>query len=97
MTIEDVSYQDGTQKMFEQFLTQGSLEGDYVLRHKDGSPVPVRYHAFVFPDGCKAARWDPINDWRNLYFAALLEVDESAATKCQITMTDLVADFGKQP
>ena len=75
MTIEDVSYQDGTQKMFEQFLTQGSLEGDYVLRHKDGSPVPVRYHAFVFPDGCKAARWDPINDWRNLYFAALLEVD----------------------
>ena len=75
MTIDDVSYQGGTRKMFEQFLIQGSLEGDYVLRHKNGSPIPVRYYAFVFPDGCKAARWEPINDWRNLYFAALLEVD----------------------
>jgi len=75
MTIDDVSYQGGTQEMFEQFLTQGSLEGDYVLRHKDGSPVPIRYRALVFPDGCKAATWEPINDWRNLYFAALLEVD----------------------
>jgi PAS domain-containing protein len=77
MTIEDVSYQGGTQKLFEQFLTQGSQEGDFVLRHKNGSPVPVRYHAFVFPDGCKGARWEPINDWRKLYFAALLEVDPS--------------------
>jgi hypothetical protein len=46
-----------------------------VLTYKDGTPVPSRYEAFVFSAGCLAARWEAIHDWRELYLAALLEVD----------------------
>lgn len=35
----------------------------------------IHYQAFVFPDGCKAAIWEPTRDWREAYLAALLELD----------------------
>jgi hypothetical protein len=46
-----------------------------VLKHKNGSPIPIRYCSYVFKDGCHAAAWSPIKDWREQYLAALLELD----------------------
>ena len=48
------------------------MEDEHVLRHKTGTPIPIRYRAF--PDGCNAAIWEPIKDWRGPYLAALLEL-----------------------
>jgi len=75
MTIDDVSYSADVSKRFEQFVRQGAQDGEFVLRHKNGSPVPIRYQSFVFKDGCYAASWSPITDWREPYLAALLELD----------------------
>jgi PAS domain-containing protein len=78
-TIDDVSFQsDQISKLFAEYLRRGQLDGEYVLRHQSGTPVPIRYRAFVFPDGCMAAIWEPINDWRELYLAALIEIDPLA-------------------
>jgi hypothetical protein len=58
-------------------LKRGQMVGEYVLPHKSGTPIPIRYRVFVFPDGCAAAIWEPIQDWRELYLAALVEVNPS--------------------
>jgi PAS domain-containing protein len=74
--IEDVSFDEGdAPKLFAEYLQRGQMEGEYVLRHKSGVPIPIRYRALVFPDGCTAAIWEPLKDWRELYLAALVEVD----------------------
>jgi PAS domain S-box-containing protein len=74
--IENVSFDDReVPKQFAEYLQRGRMEGEYVLRHKDGSPIPIRYRAFVFADGCIAAVWEPIKDWRELYLSALIEID----------------------
>jgi PAS domain len=75
-TVDDVSlHNKEVAKLFGLYLRQGGMEGEYVLRDKAGMPVPIRYRAFVFPDGCNAAVWEPIQDWRGLYLAALVEFD----------------------
>lgn len=75
-TIEDVSYDTGeVPTLFAQYLEKGKQDGEYVLRRKDSSPVLIRYKAFLFSDGCKAAIWEPVRDWREPYLAALLELD----------------------
>jgi PAS domain S-box-containing protein len=75
-TVDDVSlHNKEVAKLFGQYLRQGGMEGEYVLRHKTGTPIPIRYRAFVFVDGCNAAVWEPIKDWRDLYLAALVEFD----------------------
>src|SRR5579864_146363 len=61
MGIDDISYRPETvSPLFEKFRKQGALEGEYVLRHKESTPVRIRYHAHAFPDGCLAAVWEPI-------------------------------------
>jgi hypothetical protein len=76
MTVEDISYNvNEVPQLFAQYLKAGAMEGEYVLRHKDGTPIPIHYRAFVFRDGCNAAIWKPAKDWRETYLAALLEVD----------------------
>jgi PAS domain S-box-containing protein len=75
LTIDDVSYTADVSKRFEQFLRQGTQDGEFVLKHKNGSPIPIRYCSYVFKDGCHAAAWSPIKDWREQYLAALLELD----------------------
>lgn len=76
MTVDDVSFNiNDVPKLFAQYLETGAMEGEYVLRHKEGTPIPIRYRAFVFNDGCNAAIWQPIRDWREPYLAALLEMD----------------------
>jgi PAS domain-containing protein len=78
MTIEDVSFNvDNVPHLFAQYLQRGKMDGEFVLRDKDGMPVPILYQAFVFADGCIAAVWDPIQDWRQPYLAALVELDPS--------------------
>ena len=64
-SIEDVSFKmDEAPKIFAQFVKQGAMEGDYILRHKDGSAIPIHYRAATCADGCRAAIWTPIKDWR---------------------------------
>lgn len=75
-TIDNVSFHDKeVSKLFAEYLQRGRMDGEYVLRHKSGAPVPIRYRAFVFSDGCTAAVWDPLKSWRELYLAALVEID----------------------
>ena len=75
-TIEDVSFHEAeVSKLFAEYLRRGGLDGEFVLRHKNGKPIPIRYRAFVFADGCTAAVWEPIKDWRELYLSALVEID----------------------
>jgi PAS domain S-box-containing protein len=75
-TIEDVSYKmANVPQIFGQFLQRGTMEGDYVLQHKDGSAIPIHFRALTLSDGCNAAIWSPINDWREPYLAALIETD----------------------
>lgn len=74
--IENISFDDReVSKQFAEYLRRGKMAGEYVLRHKEGTPIPIRYRAFVFPDGCIAAVWEPIKDWRELYLSALVEID----------------------
>jgi hypothetical protein len=75
-SIENVSFHDReVSKLFAEYLRRGKMDGEFVLRHSDGNPIPIRYRAFVFADGCTAAMWEPIKDWRELYFSALVEID----------------------
>lgn len=76
MTIDDVSYiPEKVADLFEKFLKRGGQDGEYILRHKTGKPVLIRYHSFAFPDGCLAAVWEPISGWKQLYSGALVELD----------------------
>jgi PAS domain-containing protein len=75
-TVDSVSYDlEEVPRLFARYLEAGKLDGEYVLQRKDMTPVPIRYRAFVFSDGCNAAIWEPIKDWREPYLAALLEID----------------------
>ena len=75
-SIENVSFDDReVPTQFAEYLRRGKMDGEYVLRHKDGNPVPIRFRAFLFADGCIAAVWEPIKDWRELYLSALVEID----------------------
>ena len=75
-TIDDISYDlNEVPQLFAEYLKNGRLEGEYVLQSKQKVPVPIHYRAFVFSDGCNAAIWEPIKDWRPPYLAALLEVN----------------------
>ena len=78
-TIDIVSFHAAeVSKLFAEYLQCGEMNGEFVLRHKTGTPIPIRYRAFVFTDGCTAAVWEPIKDWRELYLAALVEIDPAA-------------------
>jgi PAS domain-containing protein len=77
-TIEDLSYDvNQVPKLFAQYVEAGTQEGEYVLQRKDRTPLPIRYQAFVFKDGCHAAVWEPVRGWKEPYLAALLESDQS--------------------
>jgi CheY-like chemotaxis protein len=76
MSIDDVSYvPERVPSLFEKFVHRGEQSGEYILRHKSGKPVLIQYRSYAFDDGCLAAVWEPIQGWRQLYSAALVEVD----------------------
>lgn len=73
--IDDISYlSEEVPALFEQYQRKKSFDGDHVVRHKRGRPVAIHFRSFVFPDGCLAAAWEPITNWKELYQAALLEL-----------------------
>ena len=88
-SVEDVSFKmDNVPQVFALFVKLGAMEGDYVLRHKDGSAIPIHYRAITCADGCRAAVWTPIKDWREPYLAALIETDpKKLARKVEIAMS----------
>jgi PAS domain-containing protein len=46
--------------LFQQFVNDREQTGIISLRHRSGRLVQVRYWAEIKPDGCMAARWEPV-------------------------------------
>lgn len=87
--IEDISYDlNSVPRLFAEFIESGMQTGDFVLQGKDGNPIPIKYSSFVFSDGCKAAMWQPIKDWREPYLAALVETN---AARLQLKLQSATA------
>jgi CheY-like chemotaxis protein len=61
MGIEDISYKPAeVPPLFARFRAQGALDGEFLLKKKDGAPLLIRYRSHAFSDGCLAACWEPI-------------------------------------
>lgn len=76
--IDDISYDvPSVSVLFSEYLRRGVLQGEFMLQTKTKSPVLVKYESFIFSDGCKAAVWEPIRDWREVYLAAVVETDSA--------------------
>ncbi|HET6143423.1 MAG TPA: PAS domain-containing protein [Candidatus Acidoferrales bacterium] len=74
LKIDDLSFNAPcVSELFEKYRRYGHQNGEYILKHKDGTPVLVHYKAWVFDDGCHAAAWEPAEEWEQLYLASLLE------------------------
>ena len=61
--IEEITHDrksTDVQKQFEEFMRTGHMEGEFVLRHRSGKPIPIRYSARVQPDGCLISKWTPM-------------------------------------
>src|SRR5580693_8697390 len=55
-TIDQLSFfTSDVPAMFDRFVQRGALDGMYLLRHKDGRPISIRYRSWTFDDGCLAA------------------------------------------
>jgi PAS domain-containing protein len=100
MTIDEASYRP--QKvcgMFQEYMEKGKLEGQYILRHKSGKPVFIQYRSEIFPDGCMAAVWEPVEDWKQLYQSAMLEFDRTKLKDrvdvAQHAIEDRLRDLGQ--
>jgi CheY-like chemotaxis protein len=77
--MDDIRYhREDEPALFETFLKQGGLDQQIILKHQNGEPIPVHYRAWRFPDGCMAAVWEPLTDWKDLHRAALLELNPVA-------------------
>ena len=62
MIIDNVTapaMRSNTSPLFQQYLADGRQQGEYILRHRDGTEIPINYIARVFPDGCMVASWKP--------------------------------------
>ncbi|MCU1305831.1 MAG: response regulator receiver protein [Acidobacteriaceae bacterium] len=63
MRIEDVSVA-GSEKvveMFEQYIADGVMEGEFLLKHKLGHHIPIHFWSKAYQDGCLAASWKPLS------------------------------------
>lgn len=60
--IDDVSAPDSesVKKQFQRYMKDKEQEGVFILKHKNGRTVPIRYRALILPDGCMAAQWEPL-------------------------------------
>jgi PAS domain len=73
-SIDDLSYWlDELPGRFEAYIRRGKQDGEYLLRQRNGGPLPIRYRSYIFADGCMAGEWEPITDWRVPYLAAISE------------------------
>jgi len=100
MTIDEASYRpQKVNGMFQEYMEKGKLEGQYILRHKSGKPVFIQYRSEIFPDGCIAAVWEPVEDWKQLYQSAMLEFDRTKLKDrvevAQHAIEDRLRDLGQ--
>jgi hypothetical protein len=100
MTIDEASYRpQKVNGMFQEYMEKGKLEGQYILRHKSGKPVFIQYRSEIFPDGCMAAVWEPVEDWKQLYQSAMLEFDRTKLKDrvevAQHAIEDRLRDLGQ--
>lgn len=76
-TIDDISYwKNDVPNLFKDFLRRGHQEGEHIVRQERGAPIPIRYQAYAFSDGCKAATIEVMDDWRARYFEVVSEADQ---------------------
>ena len=74
-TIDDLSFdKTSVSHLFEKYVREGLQDGEYILRHKTGKPVLIKYRPWVFDDGCHAAVWNPAEQWEQLYLDAIIEL-----------------------
>jgi len=62
--IEEISLErseEEVQAQFQQFVREGTMHGEFVLRARSGKPIPIRYSARVQSDGCLMAVWQPLD------------------------------------
>jgi PAS domain S-box-containing protein len=62
-TIDDIAaphVKSTVSDTFQQYVDEGGMSGQFVLQARDGRPIPIRYDARVFPDGCLVACWKPL-------------------------------------
>lgn len=59
--VEWLTYgdKDKVPEQFREYLESKKMNGSYVLRTKQGDPVPVRFEATVLPDGCLCSELQP--------------------------------------
>ncbi|HXN22933.1 MAG TPA: response regulator [Candidatus Dormibacteraeota bacterium] len=75
-TLDDISYKPvAMPALLEDHKKDGILDGEFILKHRNGRPLLIRFHSWSFPDSCLAAVWEPVSDWKELYRAAMLELD----------------------
>ena len=89
MKIDDLSFDTSrVPHLFEQYRRERLQNGEFLLRHKNGTPILIRYDSWVFEDGCHAAAWNPADEWEQLYLAALIETNShKVKAKAKIAMT----------
>lgn len=74
--IDDTCYhRERVPALFELYRQRRRLDGEFILKHQNGEPIPIHYRSWIFADGCMAATWEPLTDWKELHRAALLELD----------------------
>jgi PAS domain-containing protein len=75
-TIDDLSFdRTSVTPLFEKYVRDGLQDGEYILKHKTGKPVLIKYRSWVFADGCYAAAWSPAEKWEQLYLDTILELE----------------------
>jgi PAS domain S-box-containing protein len=48
-----------TEEVFRRLLAEGRASGTHVVQRKDGTRVPIDFHARTFPDGSIISYWYP--------------------------------------
>jgi PAS domain S-box-containing protein len=89
MKIDDLSFDTScVPNLFEKYRQERLQNGEFLLRHKNGTPILIHYDSWVFEDGCHAAAWNPAEEWEQLYLAALIEINsDKLKDKARIAMT----------
>ncbi len=62
-TIDEITapeIREQVPRLFHRYRERGHLEGEFVLRRRDGTRLVIHYVSTVLPDGCMAARWEPL-------------------------------------
>ena len=50
---------------WQQYVVDGKLQGQIMLRHRSGALIPITFSAQVYPDGCMVSRMKPLRSEGN--------------------------------